>query len=174
MYGDPKGMERPGGWTRFPPHRLRGVAGIEGGASTTRDLLINAILADCYGSQDLIRSGWLPPALVSDSRISCALHTPRGHPGNAPAFLRGRPARSPDGRWWVVSDRTQIPTGAGYALANRVGTSRILPEAFRDRQVQRLAGFFREVKRRWPPRVPAHRQSLVVLLTPGPCQRDLF
>jgi len=41
-------------------------------------------------------------------------------------------ARSPDGRWWVVSDRTQIPTGAGYALANRLVTSRILPESFRD------------------------------------------
>jgi uncharacterized circularly permuted ATP-grasp superfamily protein len=56
-------------------------------------------------------------------------------------------ARSPDGRWWVVSDRTQIPTGAGYALANRLVTSRILPESFRDNHVHRLAGFFRDAQR---------------------------
>ena len=54
--------------------------------------------------------------------------------------------RSPDGQWWVISDRTQVPTGAGYALANRLVTSRALPEPFRGCQVHRLAGFFRDMQ----------------------------
>src|SRR6185503_15623261 len=28
-------------------------------------------------------------------------------------------ARAPDGRWWLLADRTQAPSGAGYALENR-------------------------------------------------------
>ena len=63
VYGDPKGMERP--WRLDPIPLLIGSEewrGIEG-ALRQRATLINAILADCYGSQDLIRSGWLPPAL---------------------------------------------------------------------------------------------------------------
>jgi uncharacterized circularly permuted ATP-grasp superfamily protein/uncharacterized alpha-E superfamily protein len=84
-------------------------------------------------------------------------------------------ARSPDGRWWVVSDRTQIPTGAGYALANRLVTSRILSEPFREHNVHRLAGFFRDVQsalRRLAPR--AQGEPRVVLLTPGPHNETYF
>ena len=32
--------------------------------------------------------------------------------------------RSPDGRWWVLGDRTQAPSGAGYALENCLALSR--------------------------------------------------
>ena len=84
-------------------------------------------------------------------------------------------ARSPDGRWWVISDRTQIPTGAGYALANRLVTSRILPEPFRDNHVHRLAGFFRDAQNtlaRLAPR-PSD-QPRVVMLTPGPHNETYF
>ena len=52
-------------------------------------------------------------------------------------------ARAADGRWWVVSDRTQAPSGAGYALENRVVSSQCLPELFAERNVRRLASFFR-------------------------------
>ena len=52
-------------------------------------------------------------------------------------------ARSPDGQWRVIADRTQAPSGAGYALENRIVLSRSLPEAFRDSRVQRLGAFFR-------------------------------
>ena len=39
-------------------------------------------------------------------------------------------ARGPDGHWWVVSQRTQAPSGLGYLLENRLVTSRLFPEAF--------------------------------------------
>ncbi|MEI9863442.1 MAG: circularly permuted type 2 ATP-grasp protein [Limisphaerales bacterium] len=111
--------------------------------SSQRATLLNKILADCYGAQELIRSRWLSPALVfgqPDFLRPC--HGIRVPGDNFLHFYAADLGRSPDGRWWVVSDRTQIPTGAGYALANRLVTSRILPEPFRDNQVHRLAGFF--------------------------------
>ena len=39
--------------------------------------------------------------------------------------------RSPDGRWWVLGDRTQAPSGAGYALENRLALSRAMPDIYR-------------------------------------------
>jgi uncharacterized circularly permuted ATP-grasp superfamily protein/uncharacterized alpha-E superfamily protein len=84
-------------------------------------------------------------------------------------------SRSPDGQWWVVSDRTQIPTGAGYALANRLVTSRILPESFRDNQIHRLAGFFRTVRNTLAQLAPRPAgEARVVMLTPGPHNETYF
>ncbi len=52
-------------------------------------------------------------------------------------------ARSPDGQWWVLSDRTQAPSGSGYALENRTIVADVLPDLFRASNVLRLAPFFR-------------------------------
>ncbi|NBV87324.1 MAG: molybdopterin oxidoreductase, partial [Verrucomicrobia bacterium] len=144
VYGDPQGMERP--WELDPLPFLLAPgewAEIERGL-VQRATLINAILSDCYGPQRLIRSGALPPALQFAQgdflRPAHGIQPPSG------VFLNlyaADLARAPDGRWWVLSDRTQIPTGVGYALANRLVTARVLPEVFRESRVQRLAGFFR-------------------------------
>src|SRR2546422_11746089 len=50
--------------------------------------------------------------------------------------------RSPDGHWWVLNDRTQAPSGAGYALENRLAISRAMPDVYRSLKVERLAPFF--------------------------------
>ncbi len=69
-------------------------------------------------------------------------------------------ARSPDGQWWVLADRTQAPSGSGYALENRTIVSDLLPELFRESNVQRLAPFFR-----------AQREALIAM-APGDNPRD--
>ena len=135
VYGDARGMERPwvaGSGAASSSRRTNGVRSKP--ASSSAPTLINRILADCYGPQDLIRTALAcRPRWFSASRIFCAPATAssRGRE-NSCIFYAADLARSPDGRWWVISDRTQIPTGAGYALANRLVTSRILPEPFRD------------------------------------------
>ena len=84
-------------------------------------------------------------------------------------------ARSPDGQWWVLADRTQAPSGSGYALENRIVLSRILPDEFRDCQVHRLASFFRLQRDTLRNLAPTQRDNPnVVLLTPGTAQRDLL
>ena len=135
-----------------------------------RATLINTLLADCYGPQELIRSRQLPPALVfaqPDFLRPC--HGIRPPHDTYLHFYAADLARSPDGQWWVISDRTQVPTGAGYALANRLATSRALPEAFRGCHVHRLAGFFRDLQVSLARLAPRQADNpRVVFLTPGP------
>lgn len=176
VYGDERGMERP--WELDPLPMLlscREWAQIERGL-IQRASLLNAILADCYGAQRLIRSGELPPALLfAQPEFLRSLHGVQPPTGVFLNVYAADIGRSPDGRWWVLSDRTQIPTGAGYALANRLVTARVLPEAFREGQVQRLAGFFgrfRETLAGLHSRPGA--EARVVLLTPGPYNETYF
>lgn len=175
VYGDPRGMERP--WQMDPvplviaPDEWRMLQA----ALVQRATLLNKILADCYTQQELIRSRWLPPALVfaqPDFLRPC--HGIRVPKEVYLHFYAADLARSPDGRWWVISDRTQIPTGAGYALANRLVASRIFPESFRENNVQRLAGFFRDVQDSLEKISPHGNNPRVVLLTPGPHNETYF
>ena len=176
VYGDPRGMERP--WSLDPVPFV--ISASEWRSLETalvqRATLLDKVLADCYGEQKLVKSGKLPPALIfsqPDFLRSChGLKLPRDRHLH---FYAADLARSRDGRWWVTSDRTQIPTGAGYALANRLVTSRILPEPFRDCQVHRLAGFFRDVQAAMA-RLATRRTDnpRVVLLTPGPYNETYF
>ncbi len=176
VYGEPHGLERP--WQMDPIPLVLAAPewrSLEA-ALIQRATLLNRVLADCYGPQELIRSRWLPPALVfaqPDFLRPC--HGIKPARGTFLNFYAADLARSPDGRWWVISDRTQIPTGAGYALANRLVTSRLLPEAFRDGHVHRLAGFFREVQRSLAQLSQGRTDSpRVVLLTPGPYNESYF
>lgn len=176
IYGDPRGTERP--WQLDP---LPLVISTEEWTSLEaaliqRATLLDRILADCYGPQELIRSKWLPPALVfaqPDFLRPC-----HGIKQSGQRFLHFYAcdlARSPDGRWWVISDRTQIPTGTGYALANRLVTSRIFPEAFRDCHVSRLAGFFRSVQHALASLGKRRSDNpRIVVLTPGPYNETYF
>ena len=176
VYGDPRGMERP--WQLDPiPFVIAPEewAALEAGL-IQRATLLNKILVDCYGKQELIHTRWLSPALVfaqPDFLRPC--HGMRVANDTYLNFYAADLARSPDGRWWVVSDRTQIPTGVGYALANRLATSRILPEPFRDNHAQRLAGFFREVQNALSHLGPRQQdKARVVMLTPGPHNETYF
>ena len=174
IYGDPLGANRP--WrTDVLPLLIEGKEWslIEAGIIQRAELL-SRLLEDLYGRQDLLKEGHFPAALLF---------------GN-PAFLRPMVgvavpkhshlhmlaidlARSPDGQWWVLADRTQAPSGSGYALENREIVSDLLPEVFRTSNVRRLAPFFR-----------AQREALiaiahcdnprVVLHTPGPHNETYF
>ncbi|MBY0468546.1 MAG: circularly permuted type 2 ATP-grasp protein, partial [Burkholderiaceae bacterium] len=136
-----------------------------------------------YGPQELLRSGAIPPSIIFGH--SGYLHQVQGirPPGGVHLFNYAADlARSPDGHWWVVSDRTQAPSGAGYALENRLVVSRVFPQMFKELHVQHLAAFFealRESMMRWAPkdhtdRVFERANPLVVLLTPGPYNETYF
>jgi uncharacterized circularly permuted ATP-grasp superfamily protein/uncharacterized alpha-E superfamily protein len=176
VYGDPRGIDRP--WQLDPvpfvvaPEEWRDLeAGL-----IQRATLLNEILADCYGTQSLIHSRWLSPAMVfgqPDFLRPC--HGVRVPDDTFLHFYAADLVRAPDGRWWVTSDRTQIPTGAGYALANRLVTSRIFPGPFRDNNIHRLAAFFRDTQgslARLSPR--SGDPPRVVMLTPGPHNETYF
>jgi uncharacterized circularly permuted ATP-grasp superfamily protein/uncharacterized alpha-E superfamily protein len=176
VYGDPRGMDRPWVLDMVPllisSDEWRKIE--EGLIQRAR--LFNMLLADLYGQQRFLRQGFLPPSLVyANPGFLRPCHGIR-IPQDIWVHLHGVDlARSPDGGWWVMADRTQAPSGAGYALENRIVLSRVLPDEFRDCQVQRLSSFFgieRSTLRRLAPRNPDN--PTVVLLTPGPHNETYF
>ena len=147
-----------------------------------RARLLGAMLADIYGAQRLLHDAQLPPALVfRHSGYLRALHgvTPVG--GMHLHIVAFDLARGPDGRWWVISQRTQSPSGLGYVLHNRLIVSRLLPEAFRDLRVQHIASGYRrllDTVQQQAGEVAARlgdgNTPRVALLTPGPYSETYF
>ena len=176
VYGDPHGTARP--WQLDPIPLLiptAEAATLERGL-VQRAGLLELVLADLYGPQRLLKDGLVPPELVFANpgflRPAHGLRVPGGRYLHLYAANLGR---GPDGRWLVLGDRTQAPSGAGYALENRIVMTRTLPEAFRDCKVQRLAPFFqalRDTLRALAPRSADNPR--VVLLTPGPYNETYF
>jgi len=176
VYADPQGLDRPWHLDVLPliiaPDEWREIeAGI-----TQRAQLFNQVLSDIYGSQSLLKHGLLPPSLIFGQsgflRPACGMNLPGGvHLHVYAADL----ARSPDGRWWVMADRTQAPSGAGYALENRLIVSRAFPALYRDLHVQHVARFFatlRDSLMHFAPK--GDGPTLTVLLTPGPYNETYF
>jgi uncharacterized circularly permuted ATP-grasp superfamily protein/uncharacterized alpha-E superfamily protein len=118
-------------------------AQIAGGLTERADLL-ETVVADLYGANRLVADGHLPAALIAENpewlRPLVGIPPRSGHFLHFLAFEIGR---GPDGRWWVLGDRTQAPSGAGFALENRVAASRVFAEIYGKSNVHRLAGFFR-------------------------------
>ncbi len=148
---------------------------IEAGLKQRAELL-NLIFVDLYGPQKLLREGLLPPELIFSHTgflRPCVGIKPSG---KRPLIIcSSNLARGPDGRMWVLDDRAQSPSGAGYALENRMVMTRIAPVLFRDCHVQRLAGFFQPLRDRLARIAPQHREDpRIVVLTPGPYSSTYF
>ncbi len=179
VYADPKGADRP--WEVDPLPLLLSATEwdeIEAGIAQRAELL-NRVLGDIYGAQTLLRNGAIPAPVVFGH--SGFLHPLKGvrPAGGVHLFQYAADlARAPDGSWWVVSDRTQAPSGAGYALENRLVVSRVFPKMFADLNVQHLASYFaalRDSLLYWAPKpAPGEGPPRVVLLTPGPYNETYF
>lgn len=145
-------------------------------ALSQRFHLIDLVLKDCYSDQHLLEGGKLPADLVV------------GNPGFLPAchgllpnnyhslqFYSADLARSPDGKWWVLSDRLDAASGMGYAIENRQLSQRVMPDLMRTTPVRSLQPFvaqFAETVERLSPR--KNDNPHVVLLTPGPANETYF
>ncbi|MFJ2989290.1 circularly permuted type 2 ATP-grasp protein [Collimonas sp. NPDC087041] len=170
VYADPQGANRPWELDLLPQIISAEEWQTLSAAVTQRARLLNAVLADLYGPQTLLSEGLLPPALVFGQHgylWPCRGIEP---PGGIHLHLYAIDlARSPDGHWWVMSDRTQGPSGAGYALQNRQIMSRAMPDTVRDMHVQSLLKFFHTLHSSLSALAPSGGEApLVVLLTPGP------
>jgi uncharacterized circularly permuted ATP-grasp superfamily protein/uncharacterized alpha-E superfamily protein len=175
VYADPQGRDRP--WQLDPLPLLidaREWRELEAGLKQ-RARLLNALLADLYGPQTLIAQGIVPAEL------------PFGHPNYLWAAHGTKPladtwlhiyaadlARAPDGRWWVLSDRTQTPSGPGYALENRAIISRVLPGLVNELSTRELSGFFNRLRESLARFGDDDGPPLVVVLTPGPFNETYF
>ena len=176
VYGDPAGQSRP--WQLDPVPLLVSSeewSVIESGLLERAELL-NLVLADIYGPRELIRKGILPLELLYNHGgflRACDQIALRGK--HQLVIYAADLARGPDDRMWVLGDRTQAPSGAGYALENRIAMSRVMPSLFRDSHVHRLALFFQSLRSGLNAIAPATTENpRIVVLTPGPLNETYF
>lgn len=140
---------------------------------TQRAELLEAVMADLYGPARLVAEGHLPAELVAENpqwlRPMLGVQPRSGHWLHHLAFEIGR---SPDGSFFVLGDRTQAPSGAGFALENRMATTRIFSDPFPRANVRRLAGFFRAFQTAMTDLSGSGRR--MAILTPGPNNDTYF
>ncbi len=175
VYADEYGPQRPWSVDLFPLIIDRAAwQEIESGV-LQRARLLEAIMTDVYGEQHLLKEGLIPPALV------------QGHPGYLRSMHGVKPcgnkhlhiiafdlARSPDGSWSVLSQRTQAPSGLGYLLENRNLIARQFSKAYESMQIAPLANAYRDLIDSLKAQSPAGPNAHIALLTPGPYNETYF
>jgi uncharacterized circularly permuted ATP-grasp superfamily protein/uncharacterized alpha-E superfamily protein len=174
VYEDPTGVERPWPLSHVP---LLIAASewkqLEAGL-IQRAGLLEAILADVYGPAELIRDGRLPATLVAGNPEFLRPLVGVAPTGGAHLrFYAVDIGRGPDGRWWVLGDRTQAPSGAGYAIESRLALARAMPDIYRAAHVERVAPFFRAFQAELSA-FNRHDDTRVCLLTPGAMNETYF
>ena len=175
VYTDPQGADRP--WALDPLPLVLSQdewREIEKGV-VQRARVLDALLVDLYGPQRLLAEGLVPPELPfghPNFLWPCHGLVPRG--ASWLHIYAADLARAPNGGWWVLADRTQSPSGAGYALENRDIVEQVLPETIRDLGVRRVRDFFSEMRERLRSLSDEEANPLVVILTPGPFNETYF
>jgi uncharacterized circularly permuted ATP-grasp superfamily protein/uncharacterized alpha-E superfamily protein len=138
-----------------------------------RARLLNAIVADIYGEQRLMREGFIPPALIfSDSAYLSPCQGIEPAAGHV-QFYAVDIAREVNGNWRVIDNHTETPAGVGYALANRVVHTHFAGDLFQTCNALRLAPFFQRVQADLT-QLSGRRDPRIALLTPGPHHEDYF
>lgn len=153
----------------------RDWAGLEAGVVQRAELL-DALLADLYGPRRLLASGDLPAAAVLDHAEYLRPVVGTEALANQRLFLIAADlGRDAAGRWKVMADRTQAPSGAGYAMQNRRVVSRVLPELYHAAKLHRLTPFFQAMRTALVEAAPATVEDpRVVVLSPGPHSETAF
>jgi uncharacterized circularly permuted ATP-grasp superfamily protein/uncharacterized alpha-E superfamily protein len=174
VYEDAAGIERPWPLSHVPliiePTEWTELqAGL-----VQRAQLLEAVLEDAYGPATLTAEGRLPAALVAGNPEFLRPLVGVAPPGGAHLrFYAVDVGRGADGRWWVLNDRAQAPSGAGYAIENRLALSRAIPDIYRTTRVERVAPFFQAFQAEL---FALNKQddARTCLLTPGPMNETYF
>ncbi|HTC00977.1 MAG TPA: circularly permuted type 2 ATP-grasp protein, partial [Ferruginibacter sp.] len=176
IHGDPKGLNRPWELDLLPFIISRNEWDLIQLGLTQRAELFNLILKDIYGERKLIKNGLLPMELIY--RHSGFLRQCVGidyTQKNSLVLYAADLARGTDGKIWIVNDRTQAPSGSGYALENRTAMVRIVPELFNGLKVRHLQPYFNTLRATLNNIAPHQKNNpRIVILTPGPNNETYF
>lgn len=145
-------------------------------AIAQRSTLLDLVLRDLYRDQKMITSGVIPPEMVF------------GHPGYIRKAARLEVAgphalflhavdivRTGDGGFATYADRTQAPSGIGYAIIDRRLLSRTFPQLFQacaPRPMTTFAGTLRLALFDYAP--PGVDDPTVAVLSPGSMSETAF
>lgn len=134
-----------------------------------RSRLLDAVLTDLYEDRRCVTSGVLPPSLLFGH--PGYIRAARGieNPGRHQLFMHGCDlSRAADGRFLVNADRTQAPSGAGYALADRRVVGRAVPDLYERVSPHPASPFAQALRLALIEAAPAAAEDpVVVVLSPG-------
>lgn len=176
VYGDPDGMNRP--WNLDPvPMVFSGEdwAIIEAGLQQ-RARLLNYILSDIYGSRQLIKRGLIPFELIYNHKGFLRQADKIKIEGDQQLVQYSADlARGPNGRMWVLHDRTDAPSGAGYAFENRAAMTRVFPDLIRENRVRKISSYYQTLKNTLINLSSRNQENpRIVMLSPGPSNETYF
>ena len=176
VYGDPEGLNRPWLVDTLPLIISAPEWKVLERGMKQRVQVLNLLLEDLYGEKKLLKEGIIPPELIyAHSGFLRPCNNIRLPGKNQLILYAADLSRGPNGKVWVLRDRTQAPSGMGYALENRSALSRVLPELFREHKVNKLGGFFNSVMQAFLNIAPyGKEQPRIVVLTPGPRNETYF
>ncbi|QLL10163.1 circularly permuted type 2 ATP-grasp protein [Mycobacterium vicinigordonae] len=134
-----------------------------------RSRLLDAALADLYGSRHLLTEGLLPPQLVFAHPGYVRPANGIEVPGHHQLFMHGCDlSRCADGGFQVNADWTQAPSGAGYALADRRVLAHAIPDLYERIAPRANTPFAQALRLALIDAAPdAAQDPVVVVLSPG-------
>lgn len=176
VYGDPNGMNRP--WMLDPVPMVFSQnewESIEKGL-TQRAELLNFILSDIYGDRRLIKEGFIPFEMIYNHEGFLRKADKIKIPGPQQLVQYSADlARGPNGKMWVLHDRTDAPSGAGYSLENRAAMTRVFPDLIRENQVRKIAPYYQTLKNTLSTLSWKNKENpRIVMLSPGPSNETFF
>ena len=176
IYNDPEGTNRR--WNLDPiPFVLENEEWEEiSKGLKQRAKLLNLIFKDLYTEQKLIKEGIIPAEIIF------------GHKGFIPEvfnfentdyytmkYYAADISRGPNGKFWVISDKTQSPSGLGYAIENRLTMNSILNDLYPKVEILKIARFIEDFKIMLKNNSSKNNENpLITLLTPGPHNETYF
>jgi len=176
IYGDPNGMNRPWKLDNIPFLISKEEWNLIESGISQRAQLLNLILEDIYGERNLIKKGILPMELIYNHAGFLRPCNGIKQPGKHRLILYAADiAKSTEGKLWVVNDRTQAPSGSGYALENRTTMTRVIPELFEGLKVRHLSPYFNALRNGLNEIAPQKNLNpRIVILTPGSKNETYF
>jgi uncharacterized circularly permuted ATP-grasp superfamily protein/uncharacterized alpha-E superfamily protein len=176
IYGDPEGMNRP--WILDPVPMVFSSTEwnwLEAGLMQ-RVQLLNIFLKDLYTERKILKDRVLPLELIYNHNGFIRQLDQVVIDGDFQLITYSADlARGPDGRMWVLNDRTDAPSGAGYTLENRAAMMRVFPDLFRTNQVRKIGTYYQTLKNTLASLGLANRENpRIVVLSPGPSNETFF
>ncbi|QDF30380.1 circularly permuted type 2 ATP-grasp protein [Halarcobacter anaerophilus] len=140
-----------------------------------RAKLLNLIFKDLYTEQRLIKEGIIPAEIIfAHKSFLPEVFNFENSEYYTMKFYAADISRGPDGKFWVINDRTQSPSGLGYAIENRLTMNSILSDLYPDIKIKKIASFIENYKNMLSTLSNKNEDSLIVLLTPGPHNETYF
>ena len=176
IYNDPEGNNRR--WNLDPiPLVLTSTEWDEiSKGLKQRAKLLNLIFKDLYTDQRLIKEGIVPAEIIfAHKSFIPEVFNFENKDYYSMRFYATDISRGPDGKFWVINDKTQSPSGLGYAIENRLTMNSISDDLYPNVEILKMAKFIEGFKNMLKSLSTSNQDNpLIALLTPGPLNETYF